>query len=184
MMDIRGPWLELQSGKKWYVLDPQPEDVDIQDIASALSKVCRFGGHTRHFYSVAEHCVHGAKIALEDYGERRMALHFLLHDASEAYLVDLPTPIKQLMPTYKELEDITQRVIAEVFDLDFPFPTYVHEVDKRMLITEQRDLLPDGPPYTTAVPYPKNRLDLHYDTWDPSYAERMWLRAFNMLKGV
>jgi hypothetical protein len=181
MSDIRGPWLELQSGKRWYVMDPQAKDVDIQDIASALSKVCRFGGHTRHFYSVAQHCVLGAEMIKADLRNSKAAFHFLLHDASEAYLVDIPRPVKQLMPTYKELEDMTQQVIAEKFNLDFPFPAYVHEVDNRMLVTEQRDLLPPGPPYTNAVPYRK--LDLTNETWDPGQAQRMWLGAFNLLKG-
>ena len=73
----RGPWLELASGKCWYLEHPRAQDVDITDIASALSKLARFGGHTKHFYSVAQHCVLAADCAGYDGLSIDQILHVL-----------------------------------------------------------------------------------------------------------
>ena len=86
----KGDWIQTFTGRAFYVLDPRPEDVDIEDIAHALSMQCRFAGHCREFYSVAQHSVTASwLVPPED------ALWGLLHDAAEAYVVDLPRPIKR-----------------------------------------------------------------------------------------
>jgi len=94
------PWIETYTGKKLYFLEPKPEQIDIEDIATALSNECRFGGHTKSFYSVAEHSILVATIC-----PAPLALVGLLHDASEAYLRDIASPIKQYLANYKELEE-------------------------------------------------------------------------------
>ena len=89
-----GNWLGLDgTGRRFYPLDPRPEDVTIEDIAHALSNVCRWGGRVREFLSVAQHSVHVAQIVERTRPD--LALHALLHDAAETYLGDLPTPIKE-----------------------------------------------------------------------------------------
>ena len=86
-------WVQTVTGKAFYPLKPDPSLISIEDIAWALSMQCRFAGHVLHFYSVAEHCVYiSNSVPMED------ALWGLLHDATEAYLTDVPRPLKPLMP--------------------------------------------------------------------------------------
>ena len=80
-----GSWLQTYTGIQFWPLDPRPEEIDIQDIAHALSLLCRFNGHCQRFYSVAEHSVHVSTILAPEFG-----LWGLLHDAAEAYLSDIP----------------------------------------------------------------------------------------------
>lgn len=134
--------IKVYSGRIFYVLDPRVEDVDIKDIAHALSNQGRFSGHTNIFYSVAEHSVRVSyKLPTE------LALIGLLHDATEAYLVDLPSPIKRetkLGEYYSEIEDNLWRAIAKRYELPEEIPTEIPEIkiaDKRMLVTEMRDLM-------------------------------------------
>lgn len=113
------------------VTNPQPENICIEDIAHALSNSCRFGGHTMQFYSVAEHSMRVAELVGPHF-----KLAALLHDASEAYLIDMPTPIKLLLPDYNKIEFRLMDVIADKFGFTWPM---VHEValaDKKMLETE------------------------------------------------
>jgi len=125
---------------RWFdVFDPRPEDVDILDIAHALSLTNRYGGHTDLPYSVAQHSV----LASQEVPEED-AMWALLHDAGEAYLGDVPKPIKVNLPAFEEAEDRVLRVIAEKFGLEWPMPRSVKEADLRLLLTEARDLMP-GP---------------------------------------
>lgn len=108
------PYLETASGKHLYFLDPQPEQIDIRDIALALSRVHRFNGHTTKPMTVAEHCWAGAR-----YIEDKYKLSFLLHDAAEAYLCDIPSPVKQYIPEYKKIERGLMGAIATKFGCNF-----------------------------------------------------------------
>jgi uncharacterized protein len=128
-------WIQTFTGKKFYPFAPKVEDVCIEDIAHALSMLCRFGGHVNEFYSVADHSI---RVALECNPEYRLL--GLLHDASEAYLVDVPRPIKEQMHLYREVEKAVQMVICERFNLPLVWPDLIHEIDKRMLLTEARQL--------------------------------------------
>lgn len=103
-------WIETRSGIKVDVQDPKPEQFDIKDIAYALSNTCRFNGHSAGFYSVAEHSV---AVALRLPTHLRLA--GLLHDATEAYLGDIPSPIKQFLPDYKAIEARFETALAEKF---------------------------------------------------------------------
>lgn len=132
----KGDWIQTFTGVAFWPLDPRPSEIDIEDIAHALANQCRFSGHTRQFYSVAQHCVVMARV-VPDHAK----LWALLHDASEAYLVDLPRPIKQLMPGYRDAEDAVMRAVCERFGLAAGLPGEVREADVRMLATEARDLL-------------------------------------------
>lgn len=127
------------------LLEPNPDVIDIKDIAHALSNQCRFTGHTSTFYSVAEHSVNVSEVPILDTLE--LKLIGLLHDATEAYLVDLPRPIKRftdLGSIFKKHESNIWEAIALHFGLPFEIPEVVHEADRIVLVTEKRDLMRKG----------------------------------------
>ncbi len=138
-----GGWVQTWSGRAFYPLDPRPEDLDIGDIAHALSYLCRFGGHCTHFYSVAEHCVRVSR-AIEDHGgTREEAFAGLMHDAAEAYIGDMTRPLKQApeLAGYKLVEQLIEAAIAERFRLPRVMPPIVKRFDLVLLSTEKRDLM-------------------------------------------
>ena len=136
------PWIETHGGKEFYFLDPTEDMIDIDDIAHSLSNQCRFSGHTSRFYSVAEHSLN---VALELFGEPPVIrLQGLLHDASEAYLLDVPSPVKQYLTNYKEMEEKIMRAIFKKYGVPFPMDDMVKEADAVMLKCEARFLLPSG----------------------------------------
>lgn len=117
----------------------QPEDhcYTISEIAHALSHICRYTGHAREFYSVAQHSVLVSYLV-----PKPLALCALLHDASEAYLGDVSSPLKAMLPDYKAIEARVEKAIAEQYLLPYPLPPEVKHADLRMLMTEKRDLMP------------------------------------------
>ena len=131
------------TGKWFWPLDPRPEDIDIVDIAHALANKCRFSGHTKKFYSGAQHSVIVSRIC-----DPKDALWGLLHDASEAYLVDLPKPLKILKEYdwFVEVENKVQRAVSDRFGLDPVQPESTHVADKVSLFTEKRDLMGHNSP--------------------------------------
>lgn len=124
-------WIGTYEGKRVDLLNPTPEMITFQDIAVGLARMPRFAGHTHDFYSVAQHSVSCSKLVPPEH-----AIAALFHDASEAYLGDLPRPAKELCPMYRELEDRLMAVIAVRFEFPWPLPAIVKEVDNRMLVTE------------------------------------------------
>ena len=108
-----GPFIRTWSGLRINVFDPQPDQICIEDIAHGLAMRCRFGGHTMSFHSVAEHCVF-----MCDMVPGHLKLQALLHDASEAYIGDMPTPIKRQLPDYLMLEGTLMTAIGERFGFD------------------------------------------------------------------
>ncbi len=145
-------WIYTASGKKVWPLDPRPEEIDIEDIAHALARVCRFTGHCEPFYSVAEHSERVSRQAEEqargqklDKDEiRQTALWGLLHDASEAYICDLSRPMKgsrQIGKPYSGFEAGLMQAITERFGLPWRMPLPVRYADEILLATEFRDLM-------------------------------------------
>jgi len=170
----RGDYIHTYTGKKFYVLDPRPDDIDIRDIAHALSNLCRFGGHSPMFYSVAEHSVLVSEaVPIKD------ALWGLLHDASEAYLCDIPRPFKQYLTNYKELEECIQRAIGNAFGLSWPIPDSVHFIDRNIVAAEAIQLWNDELDWTKV--YPTINTTILY--WEPEEAEWNFLEAFKTLQG-
>ena len=131
-------WILTHTGKRFDLLAPCAELISTIDIAHALSLVCRFNGHTRHHYSVAQHSLLVASIVPAD-----LQLTALLHDATEAYVGDLVRPLKALLPDYSEIEHGIWLAICDRFNLDPALPTSIHEADMIALATERRDLMPD-----------------------------------------
>lgn len=130
------------TGRKINLFDVNPEDINLEDIAHCLSNLCRYGGQTKQFYSVAEHSCRVAESVSDE--NKSWAL---LHDATEAYLGDVVRPLKYLpeMSAYREIEKIFEKAIIERFDLDPIMPEEVKKYDGILLATEMRDItnIPD-----------------------------------------
>ena len=125
------------TGKYINPFDPDKALICIEDIAHCLAHQCRFGGHTNFFYSVAQH-------SLDVFWEvgicnPELRLAALLHDASEAYLLDIPAPVKSQIPGYKEAEDRLMRVIADKFGFEYPLPALVKDADQSRLVWEWKN---------------------------------------------
>lgn len=182
-MSGRAPFIETFTGARFCPLDPDPAAIRIHDIAHALSNLCRFGGHVRHFYSVAEHSVRVARYVDSIGGS---ALRGLLHDAAEAYLVDLPSPLKETEEIgipYELAEARLQAAICRRFRLAAPLvDSVVKSGDRKMLATEVRDLkfgrkehwtsIEDIPPLVERI-----------IPWAPEVAEAEFLKLFDELMG-
>jgi 5'-deoxynucleotidase YfbR-like HD superfamily hydrolase len=166
--------MQTVSGRLFWPLDPRPGEVYINDIAHALSNLCRFGGMSSRFYSVAEH---SWRVSLAC--DKKDTLAGLLHDATEAYLVDVPRPIKVHLSNYKEIELRLACVIGERFGLDLAnLPASVKHADEVLLATEQRDLMkpPPVPWETMPDPLPERIVPMM-----PSMAKRWLLKRFEEL---
>lgn len=146
-------------------LEIRPEDISLTDIAHSLSNLCRFTGHTKVFYSVAEHSVRCYDYATEH------KLWVLLHDASEAYVNDIARPLKHsaAYDAYRTAEEHIMKVIAQKYELVWPEPPSVKVIDRRILVTEIRDLMwgTDSP---DANAFPET-----IEPWSPELAEQAFI---------
>lgn len=179
------PFIETYTGGTFAPLDPVFADIKIEDIAHALSNQCRFSGHCRERYSVAEHSVRVSDfLGSEDY-PASVQLWGLLHDASEAYLVDLPTPLKQ-DPTigyaYQKAEARLMRAVCQAFSLPEKEPAAVRAADAILLATEVRDLMHADRPYWKKLT--ASALPERIRPWSAHVAESEFLRRFRELGGV
>lgn len=127
--------IRTRSGVYIDVFDPKPHQILIEDIAHSLSHQCRFGGHLDHFYSVAQHSVYCSRYGFEN---RDRKLQLLMHDASEAYLLDMPKPIKDRLPDYVEVEKNLMNMIAKKFGFEWPLDEFGKHVDRSMMELEWR----------------------------------------------
>lgn len=169
-------YLSTYTGHCIDLLNMTPDDVKILDIAHSLSQQCRFAGHTNQFYSVAQHSVRVA-LALP----RHLQLAGLLHDATEAYVVDLPRPIKQLLPDYRILEERVWQVICFRYGLSTTLPIEVKRADERALMAEFQEVMTFQPP---ANWFPGIRpLSPSCRTWKPEEARDAFLTLFGNLIG-
>lgn len=111
--------IRTQSGIYYDIINPNPDMICLEDIHHALNRVPRFAGHTKHPWTVADHCVAMAMGEKEE--SNTMMLWLLMHDASEAYLGDIPGPLKRLLGGYAMLEERCMSAIAEKFGLEQGF---------------------------------------------------------------
>lgn len=171
--DSGGGWIATFTGRKITPLDPDPDDIAIEDIAHALALQCRFTGHVRQFYSVAQHSVMVSQLV-----PKEQALDGLLHDASEAYLADIARPIKN-MPgfgdVYHAAEAKLEEAVAWHFGTTYPMSPEVKVADNLMLWAEMRDLMPVDPPDGVEM-YSKE-----VKPWGPVLAELKFLARYNKL---
>ncbi|WP_411386959.1 phosphohydrolase [Pseudomonas sp. MPB03] len=133
-------WIFTHTGKRFDLFEPDADMIDPRDIAHSLAHLCRFNGHTREFYSVAQHSCLVADLVP---AEHKLAA--LLHDATEAYLGDMTRPLKEWMPYYRGFEDVIWGRVCERFGLEIDLPSSVHQADLIALATERRDLIPPDP---------------------------------------
>ena len=125
--------------------EPEAISFDLQDIAHHLARICRFGGAVDGYYSVASHCVYVAT-ELEREGYRRSIVQAgLLHDAAEAYIGDMVSGLKRLMPEYRRLEDRYTAAIEHQFSVTFHGSRIIKTADLRARLSECRDLFEDYP---------------------------------------
>lgn len=169
------PYIETVSGRKFHFLDPQPDEIDIEDIAHALAMQCRYTGHTQKFYSVAEHCVLVSELANPEH-----RLCALLHDASEAYLTDVASPVKRFLSNYRDMERVIMEAIAKKFGFEWPEPRDVRAADKLALLVEARQLLPSGGrEWDELKDYRLCETDIKLDCFPPALAKRAFLDVFH-----
>lgn len=172
----KGNWFTLISGKQFWPLDPRPEEIEITDIAHALSHICRWGGHCKRFYSVAQHSVMVARMG-ETIEEKRWGL---LHDAAEAYIGDMIRPLKRQMREFQTAERVLLSTIANRFDLSWPCPENVEQADEVMQATEAAIIM-----HTTEESQPIVRAmadrSIALDHWDPGEACAQFLNAYKRL---
>lgn len=172
-------WMQTYTGVKFDLMRPTPDMVVIEDIAHALSMQCRFNGHVKHFYSVAQHSVHVA--AHLHHLPTRGRLQGLLHDAPEAYVGDMVRPLKNSMRIFKFVEQTVWKAICAKFDLSVPLYTDVVIADNAMLHTEARDLHAIDHLADWELPEPPSELVQRVNPLDPARAEKLFLESFRAL---
>lgn len=173
----RGDWIQTYGGRPFWPLDPRPEDVDIRDIAHALSLTCRYGGHALRFYSVAEHSV-----LLSRAVPPALAPWALLHDAAEAYLTDVPRPVKPALAGFAAVEARILTAIAVALGLNpLTVPPEVKLADTRIVEDERLQVM--APP---ARPWAPNvGLGVMVRFWSPREAEAAFLdRHDELMRGA
>lgn len=180
--------MQTFTGRQFWPLDPHPEEVCIEDIAHSLALQCRFAGHCRVPYSVAEHSVRVAMLLRQwRPKDRVLTLMGLFHDGSEAYLVDVPRPSKPFLIGYAEMEALVQTAIWHRFGLvagewtgraacvQPDTAALIKRADNVLLATEARDLMSAPPVPWAGLPEPLPRL-IH--PWPWTFAEKRFLEVF------
>ena len=179
--------IQLSGGHYFNLLEPNVDDIQIEDIAASLSKLCRFTGHCARFYSVAEHSYYASQLV-----GKQAALQALLHDAAEAYVGDISSPLKRNLPEYRAIEEPIKHAIYEAFGV-VPSAESDEEVktaDYVMLLSEKAALMPDCPHDDIPWGWLVGKYDANDDIiaslemfpMGPEEAEEMFLDAFANLQ--
>jgi len=179
-------YISVHSGISFPFTKPKAEHFDINDIAHSLSLQCRYNGHCAEFYSVAEHSVHVSKWVASETGSARKAFDALMHDGSEAYICDVPRPIKPFLdPGYGALEHTVEMALAKKYGLTFPWCNEIKVADSRICLDEYRHLFEARlGPCTWTLPF-SEPLGIRLDLWEPKEAKRQFLSQFaNLTKGA
>jgi hypothetical protein len=179
---VAGPYIQTVSGRWVNPFEPDPAQLDASDIARALANQCRFGGHSRVFYSVAQHSVIVSRVVEGRGGDVEDVFAALMHDASEAYLGDMPHPIKHRSPlgaAFREAEAGLEATIRERFKIKANVPE-VKRVDRALLATERRTFSAESwhwPELDDVEP-----LDLELTAWPPDKAADEFARRYAELE--
>ncbi len=170
----RGPSIQTFSGRFLHLLDPRPYEFTVVDIAIGLSQTCRYAGQTAAFYSVAEH-----SWLVSQYAEPEDQLWALLHDASEAFIHDVTSPLKSVLPEYRAIEARLMAVIADKFGLQGGIPDAVKVLDRR-IVKDERSILMQ--PTTWSAKYEAAEpLGAQLHLWKPTDAAEEWLDRLDWL---
>ena len=186
MKDKTDKWIQTFSGKKFFYYDLDHSMFAVEDMAHAMANLARFNGHTREFYSVAQHSVIVSQI-IEDHlgGEHKDVGAGLLHDAPEAYLGDVPKPFKvTIMEVFGPVEDEIYRNIAQIHDLDEELPNAVKVADVQALLLEKEQLLPVRVPWEWVTDQMIQDLpDITIDPLPPAEAKQLFLERYEQVFG-
>ena len=164
------------SGIAFDLLNPQPEMILLEDIIHSLSLINRFNGAAKFPYSVAQHSLYVASLLPPE-----LKLHGLLHDAPEAYVGDMVSPLKKIMSQYKEVEANISRVVANVFGLSYPAPAEVKKADLAVLSAEREQVLnPSYGPWYKDFPLPA---DIHIEEMSWSQVKDLYSSELQSLIG-
>lgn len=182
-----GPYINTISGNPFFLGHPDESVIDPAEIAYALSNLCRFTGHVKEFYSVAQHCVLVSRhVPQAGDGHAGYALEGLLHDAAEAYTGDINHPLKVMLgKAFSGIEAAIELAIAVEFNAQWPWPDVVKDADYAAYATEIRDVAPPRVPVMFEGGYPHEKTLKPWIEpivgWSPEYARKMWIRRFEEL---
>jgi hypothetical protein len=170
----RGDWMQTRHGRKFWPMDPRAQEVQIDDIASHLAKMCRFNGACKWHYSVAQHSIYVSYQV-----PSHLALEGLLHDAAEAYCGDMIRQLKMGLPEFKRLvEAPIERAVLNRFGIAGPLPIEVKRADEAVLHSEYLYVMEPGPCQWRFSEAPAMK---SIPQWSPEQAEQEFLWRFNNL---
>jgi hypothetical protein len=176
-----GPYLQTVSGRWVNPFDPDPSQLDAGDIARALANQCRFGGHSRVFYSIAQHSVIVSELVEERTGDAEDAFAALMHDAAEAYLGDMPHPLKHrsaLGEAFKAAEDRLDEEIRDRFHIKCDV-LEIKRVDRALLATERRAFSAENWPWPELEGFEPLAIEL--EAWLPDEAADAFAQRYAQL---
>jgi hypothetical protein len=169
-------YIGTYTNKKYHFLNPSVSEVCIEDISQALSMNCRYSGHVKSFYSVAEHSCIIFDLALKETGDLIEAYSGLMHDASEAYLTDVPRPIKPHLEGYSDIEQKAEKIIQDAFNFT-PMSNYIKYVDTHICGIEAKQLFQVTPSWADDF----DHIDIQVKGWMPDQAKREFMDRFIMV---
>ncbi len=183
---VNNGWIHTYTGRKYFFDNPDHTQIEPRDISHSLSMICRYNGHIHKFYSVAEHCYIMARYTLELGNSPEVALAALLHDAAEAYVGDVTTPLKRLMGhEYDTIELKANKAIQDRFGVlmpvDSPIYNEVKELDRRILVNEVRELCLSAPDWLPKDLMPLAPSMVVIEGWSPNLAEYHFHSLFEEL---
>lgn len=186
------PWIRTADGGRFYYLDMDGTQYDIDVAAASLSRLCRYAGHISDefdddIYSVAQHSVYVYRLLRMVDADPAVCLWGLLHDVPEAYFVDLPSPLKGIVPEYGRLEDASAAAFRDAFGV--PFSDEIHDkvkwADYQLYFAERLILttVPEGEKDLTPMPlYTMDQIDPNFYAWRPRHARQQFLAAYAEVK--
>lgn len=164
--------IAISSGHYFDYKHPAQSEFTINDIAKGLSNTCRFGGQCERFYSVAEHSVIMSKIIGQE-----LAFAALMHDAPEAFIGDIPKPLKVMLPDYQKIEDEVEAAVLGRFGVQLPLHPRIKELDRKMLAAEQQQVMGSSDKWHWT--HGEHPAEINVQFWSPEEANRRFLeRAF------
>jgi uncharacterized protein len=174
-----GGWMQTRSGRAYHYQNPGQHEIDIGDIAHGLSNLCRFGGHAARFYTVAEHSVLVSLVVEKTHPEHAFAA--LMHDSPEAYVIDMPRPLKHILGvTYANLEAKAWQAICTKFGINPTLPPCVKAADNAVLIAE-RDALMEEPAKAWNWAEGIKPAEVTINCWVPRIARDIFIDRFREL---
>lgn len=180
-MALKDAWIETYTGVRFSLSSPSPDDVSIEDIAHSLAYQCRYNGHIREFYSVAEHSCHIHDLLIREGHRDQVAFAGLMHDSTEAYVGDLPAPLKSILPSYKVVEYSVWDAITVAFGLQLSLPQRVKELDRLMVLAE-RNHLKFGSDHDWGIVGEAPDIDIQ--CWGPQEAKNQFAIRFAKYRAV